>query len=424
MRLLYTLLFYLLLPLVLLRLCWRALRAPAYARRWAERFGFFTGPQSDQPVIWVHAVSVGETLAALPMIKALQAQYPNALLAVTTTTPTGSERVRAALGDSVFHVYAPYDLPDCLARFLSRLNPQLLIIMETELWPNTIAACAQRQIPVVLANARLSAKSARGYQRFARLAKPMVQRLSCVAAQHRDDAQRFQALGLSDTQVEVTGSIKFDLQLGETLKSEAQTLKDQWSLGGKRLLWIAASTHQGEDEQVLAAFTRVREVQPEVLLILVPRHPERFERVGRLCAEAGYRVARRSLQQAVTAETDILLGDTMGELLLLLGTSDIAYIGGSLVPTGGHNMIEAAAWGIPVVTGPHLFNFAEASRLLTEAGGMAVVETAEALADTLTGWMQMPEQRRAAGSAALAVADANRGALERLLGIIGRQLDS
>jgi len=420
MRLLYTLLFYLLLPLVLLRLCWRALKAPAYARRWAERFGFFTGPQAGQPVIWVHAVSVGETLAALPMIKALQAQYPQALLAVTTTTPTGSERVRTALGDSVFHVYAPYDLPDCVGRFLRRLKPQLMVIMETELWPNTIAACAQRQIPVVLANARLSAKSARGYQRFARLVTPMVRRLSCVAAQHRDDALRFQRLGIPDAQVEVTGSIKFDLQLDDKLKSQAQGLKTQWSLQGKRLLWIAASTHQGEDEQILAAFAKAREKHPELLLILVPRHPERFARVDRLCVEAGYNVARRSRQEVVTADTDILLGDTMGELLLLLGTSDMAFIGGSLVPTGGHNMIEAAAWGVPVVTGPHLFNFAEASRLLTDAGGMTVVDSTEALADTLKDWIGAPAQRQAAGSAALAVAEANRGALARLLGIIGR----
>lgn len=428
MRILYSLAFYLLIPFVLLRLCWRAIKAPAYARRWAERFGFFAGGMESElrdggkPVIWVHAVSVGETLAALPMIKALQARHPEARLVVTTITPTGSERVRASLGDSVFHVYAPYDLPDCVSRFLNRVKPRVLVVMETELWPNIIAGCHRRAIPVVLANARLSAKSARGYQRFAVLAGPMVRRLSCVAAQHDDDARRFYDLGLARNQCEVTGSIKFDLNLSAALREQARALKVQWSDQGRRPVCIAASTHQGEDEQVLEAFAIARRQQPELRLVLVPRHPERFDRVAAICRQAGYTVARRSRGDSIGTDTDIVLGDTMGELLLMLGASDFAYIGGSLVPTGGHNMIEAAAWGIPVLTGPHLFNFAEASRLLTGAGGMAIVGSEAELGEAMAGLAGDKEGRLAKGRAALQVAEANRGALERLLAIIERYL--
>ncbi len=424
MRWFYTLIFYLAIPVILIRLLWRAWGAPAYARRWRERFGFIPELETEKKVVWFHTVSVGEFLAALPLIRMLQ-QQAQVQLVITTTTPTGSERVRAALGDSVYHVYAPYDLPDCVARFLARVQPQLLLIMETELWPNTIAACAQREIPTLLINGRLSARSARGYARFGAMTKHMLEQLTCAAIQHTDDAARFQQLGLPAEATVVTGNVKFDLTLGEDVLAQAHILKHQWTQGGERLVWIAASTHQGEDEQILNAFAQVRasgtDAAKTLLLVLVPRHPERFERVGNLCVARGYHMVRRS-QKIITADTDVLLGDTMGELLLLLGASDIAFVGGSLVPTGGHNFMEPAAWQLPLLSGTHVFNFAEAARLLQEAHALRLVDSAEALAQEVQRLVGDEGERKKRGRAALSVANANRGAMAKTLNIIERYL--
>ncbi|BFM14006.1 lipid IV(A) 3-deoxy-D-manno-octulosonic acid transferase [Maricurvus nonylphenolicus] len=421
MRYLYTAFFYLITPFILLRLLWRSRLAPAYAKRWQERFGFF-GHVRAQDSIWVHAVSVGETLAALPMIKSLMQRYPDTPIVVTTTTPTGSERVKAALGDSVLHVYAPYDMPGCVGRFLNRVQPKLAIIMETELWPNTVAACHRRGIPVVLANARLSAKSAKGYQRFSALAAPMLSQLSVVGAQHHDDAQRFYDLGLSQQQCQVTGSIKFDITLGEELRSAAQDLHNDWADCSGRPILLAASTHLGEDEKVLQGFHRILEQQPTTLLVLVPRHPERFDKVADLCRQQ-FTIQRRSEGGRIEGGTQVLVGDTMGEMMTFFGACDMAFMGGSWIESGGHNMIEPAAWGKPVFTGPSLFNFAEVSRLLIEAEGMGVVDTPEALASEVCRLIENPDQAKAMGENALAVADANRGALDRLLAIIDQQFN-
>ena len=414
-RLLYSLLFYLLLPAILLRLCWRALRAPAYARRWGERLGR-VAPLSGT-VIWVHAVSVGETLAALPLIRRLQAAQPQARLLVTTTTPTGSARVRAALGDGVVHCYAPYDFPHAVRRFLDRVRPGLLIVMETELWPNVLHGCARRGIPVVLANARLSARSAAGYGRVAALTRPMLAALTRVAAQTREDGERLLALGLAPDRLHVTGNIKFDLELDAALHERAHRLRADWR-GGARPIWLAASTHEGEDEPVLAAHRRLLAVRPDALLVLVPRHPERFVRVHALCARQGLRVLRRSAGQAPVADTQVLLGDTMGELLAFCGAADLVFVGGSLVPVGGHNLIEPAAWGKPVLSGPEVFNFVEAARLLEAAGGLRICADGAALADAVVELLGQPERRAAMGAAARAVAEANRGALARLEALI------
>jgi 3-deoxy-D-manno-octulosonic-acid transferase len=420
MRWLYTIIFYLSLPLIMLRLCWRARRAPAYAQRWRERFGFIKPVSATKPVIWLHTVSVGEFLGALPLIRQLQ-QSAAVHLVITTTTPTGSERVRAMLGDSVDHVYAPYDTPDMVARFLRRVKPRLLVIMETELWPNTIAACNARSIPVVLINARLSARSARGYQRFSAITRPMLQQLSAVAIQHQDDAARFAALGLPTAVSHITGNIKFDLTLSAELVAQASRLKKQWSEDGQRLVWIVASTHQGEDEQILDAFTQLRasgdSAAQTLLLVLVPRHPERFNRIADLCQGRGFSVQRRSSGQS-PAGVDILLGDTMGELLLLFGASDIAFVGGSLVANGGHNFIEPAAWQLPLLSGPHVFNFAEVSRLLVEAGALVHVDSSAALAQQVQLLLSDKELRTARGQAARTVADANRGALAKTVSLI------
>ncbi|UTA49694.1 lipid IV(A) 3-deoxy-D-manno-octulosonic acid transferase [Simiduia sp. 21SJ11W-1] len=411
MRAFYTLFLYLALPVIALRLLWRARLAPAYRRRWGERFAL-TGELPAGPVIWVHAVSVGETLAALDMIRALQTRYPDHRVLVTTTTPTGSERVQSALGTTVSHVYLPYDLPDCWWRFFSRVQPALLIVMETELWPNLLAACAARQVPVLLANARLSARSAAGYERLGGLTRPMVARLSKVAAQQAPDAERFRALGVAPEKITITGSIKFDLTLTEAQRRAAAVLRQDWAPRDE-ILWLAASTHQGEDEIILAAFAKARTQCPALRLILVPRHPERFDRVTALCEAAGWHTQRRS--RRTEASFDVLVGDTMGELLIFFGAAHLCFVGGSLVPTGGHNMIEPAAWARPVLCGPHLFNFAEVSRLMIDAGGLQTVSDADAMAEAVVALAGSEAHRARMGLAAQAVAEANRGALARLL---------
>lgn len=420
MRVLYTALFYLLIPLILARLWWRGRRAPAYRRRWRERFGWFPAPVA-QPAIWVHAVSVGETIAAAPLIHGLRARFPDHRLVVTTTTPTGSERVRALFGASVFHVYGPYDTPCCVGRFLDRVRPALTVVMETELWPNLIHSCYRRGIPVAVANARLSARSARGYGRLGELTRGMLAEVRLVLAQHAADGERFVALGLPPERLTVTGSIKFDITLDAALQAQAATLRA--SAGPRTLCWIAASTHAGEDEAMLAAHQRLCQAFPDALLVLVPRHPERFDEVARLIEASEFRWQRRSATPAAIAtSTQVLLGDTMGELLLLLGCADVAFVGGSLVERGGHNTLEPAAWGLPVLTGPSDFNFSEISRLLSEAGGQMQVATAAALADELCLLAAQPALRAQRGGAARAVVEANRGALARQLAALASLL--
>lgn len=421
MRYFYTAVFYLCLPLIVARLLWRARSAPAYARRWSERFGFAPHRLDARPAIWVHAVSVGESLAALPLIRQLQSRYPNHQVVVTTTTPTGSERVQASLGDSVFHVYAPYDLPDCLGRFLRRVRPQLAVIMETELWPNTIAACHQRQIPVLVANARLSEKSARGYRRLQAISRPMLGGISAIAAQYKDDGERFVDLGLGRERLQVTGNIKFDLTLTQDQLDKADEFRQRWSNNGARKVLLAASTHAGEDELLLQAFGKLHTIHPELLLVLVPRHPERFESVYRM-AKQNYQTQKHSDASVLAANDQVLVGDTMGEMMALLGASDFVFMGGTWVDNGGHNFIEPAAWAKPILSGPSLFNFAEVSRMLTEVDGLQVVETPSQLAEEVSKLLNDPQLAETRGVAAKQVADENRGALERLLSVIEGQL--
>ena len=420
-RLLYSIFFYLLVPFIIGRLFLRGLSSPAYRLRWKERFGFVT-PQHNQRVIWLHSVSVGETLAAVPLVKALQQQYPNHRLMITCMTATGSDRIRAAFGDSVDHSYAPYDMPDSVSRFLNRVKPELLIIMETELWPNTIAACHRRGIPVLLANGRLSQKSAQGYGKIKPLITPLLQSITAVVAQHIDDGARFLALGLPESKLTISGNIKFDLDIDSQLQRRAQQLRNRWQSSQRRAIWLAASTHSGEDEIILKALAEVRSVvETPPLLVLVPRHPERFDQVADLCISNGLTLARHSSSDAGD-DAEIILGDTMGELMAFYGACDFAFVGGSLVPTGGHNIIEPAAWGLPILTGPHLFNFTEASRLLLEADAMRVCDNADSLAQQCVELINNQPRRETMGSAAHKVAETNRGALDRLLKVIANSL--
>ncbi len=421
-RTLYTLLFHLGLPLVAIRLWLRARKAPAYARRIGERFAINL-PAMQPGGIWVHAVSVGESIAAAPMIRALLERYPQLPITVTCMTPTGSERIQALFAGEprIQHCYLPYDLPWAAARFLNRVQPKLAVIMETELWPNHIHQCAKRGIPVALANARLSARSAKGYGRFARLTRPMLAEMSLIAVQTETEAERFRQLGARSECVEVTGSIKFDLSINPQLLVDARELREQWQAQA-RPVWIAASTHEGEDEIVLAAHRRLLNQYPNALLILVPRHPERFNAVFELCRREGFATVRRSSGEAVNAATQVMLGDTMGELLFLYALADTAFVGGSLVPNGGHNLLEPAALAKPVLSGPHLFNFLEISALLRNAGALEEVDDAQGLALAVQRLFELPQDARRMGQAGLKVMQLNQGALQRLLDGLGRLL--
>ncbi len=417
-RLLYTLLFASLMPVILLRLLYRAWRAPAYARRWKERFAF--GGDIRRGGIWVHAVSVGESIAAAPMIRELQRRYPHLPVTVTCMTPTGSEQIRKLFGDSVGHAYLPYDLPWLQRRFVGRLAPKICIIMETELWPNLVAECRRAAVPVMLANGRLSERSARGYRRVRALVSPMFASLDWAAVQSPAEADRFIDLGVQPDRLSVTGSIKFDITPDAAKQAEAQAWRASW---GERPVWIAASTHAGEDQLVLEAHRAVLEEFPQSLLILVPRHPERFGAVARQISESGMQMTRRTAGGSPRLTDRVLLGDTMGEMMLFSGCADVAFVGGSLVATGGHNYLEPAALGLPVLSGPHRFNFAEVSALLEAAGGMRIVEDAGALAVEVKACFRQPAAAKQAGAASRSVVLANQGALERLLEGTGLLLD-
>jgi 3-deoxy-D-manno-octulosonic-acid transferase len=424
-RALYSLLLHLALPLLAARLAWRAWRAPAYARRIGERFAVGL-PVFTPGGIWVHAVSVGESIAAAPLIRALLARYPDLPITITCMTPTGSERIQALFSGAEFagriqHCYLPYDLSWAASRFLGRVRPRLAVVMETELWPNHIHQCARRGIPVALANARLSERSARGYARFAKLTAPMLAQLSLIAVQTAAEAERFRALGARGDCVEVTGSIKFDLSIEPELLQRAAGLREQWR-ATQRPVWIAASTHAGEDEIVLVAHRQLLEQWPEALLILVPRHPERFASVLELGRQQGFRVRQRSTGEPVGLGDQVLLGDTMGELLLLYALADAAFVGGSLVANGGHNLLEPAALGLPVLSGPHLFNFLEIAAKLRDAGALIEVADARTLADAVAALWRDPVETSRMREAGLAVMRANQGALARLLTGLGRLL--
>tara|TARA_R110000868_G_scaffold119522_2_gene317316 strand:+ start:1074 stop:2330 length:1257 start_codon:yes stop_codon:yes gene_type:complete len=416
-RTLYSIFFTLCIPLILLRLIYRAWRAPAYARRWSERFAL--GGDVRQGGIWVHAVSVGESIAAAPMVRELMQRHPDLPITITCMTPTGSEQIRKLFGGQVGHAYLPYDLPWLQRRLLRKLKPRVGIIMETELWPNLVAECERAQVPLVLANARLSERSARGYQRVSWLVKPMFAALDWVAVQSQAEALRFSSLGVDKSAMMVTGSIKFDFRPSAALLAQAHALRKNW---GERPVWIAASTHAGEDEQVLRAHQVLLQTLPDALLILVPRHPERFDSVARQVSDAGLLQLRRS-QGGSPAPTDqVLLGDTMGELVMLYACADVAFVGGSLVPNGGHNYLEPAALGLPVLSGPHRFNFTEISDLLQGAGALQLVNDSQGITEALLTLLQDSKARKQAGDAGLAVVAANQGALELLLQGIEQRL--
>ncbi|MDF2411795.1 3-deoxy-D-manno-octulosonic acid transferase [Aeromonas sp. 2HA2] len=408
-RLLYNLLIHLGLPLALLALYKPKKGKPGFGARWAEHLGRTPASGQEAP-LWIHAVSVGETLAISPFIRALKAERPDLPILLTTTTRTGAEQA-AKLGNLVMHRYAPLDYPWAVAAFLKCIKPRALWVMETELWPNWLAACEARHLPVTIINARLSERSCQRYARFQGAFDTLSRPLTHLLCQHQDDAERFARLGVGRERLAVTGSIKFDIQLGDEVQARGHALRQQ--LGQSRPVWIAASTHQGEDEQVLAAFDLVLQRHPQALLILVPRHPERFDRVAELCAPYG--CVRRTGGAPIRETDKVYLGDTMGELPLMLAAADVAFVGGSLVKVGGHNLLEPAALGKPCLTGPAYFNFSDITRQLVAQGGAALVADAAALGEKVSELLADEGERSQMGEQARAVVLRNQGALARTL---------
>lgn len=424
-RWLYTLAFYCAVPLLLIRLWKRIQKNPAYKARIIERFGYYSGPAQENS-LWFHTVSVGEFLASKPLIDKVMQAYPDLPCVITTMTPTGSEQVLSTYDDliqtgKVRHVYLPYDLPDAISRFLHRFDPRILVIMETELWPNVIHFTRKRGVPILVANARLSEKSAQGYRKILPLFRPMMREVALVAAQSEQDGERFIDLGLAPANLQVTGTVKFDLDVDAEIQQKASQLRESW--GADRKVFIAASTHAGEDELVLEAFLYIRAKQPGALLVLVPRHPERFDEVARLVATRGLATSRISENEMVAKETDVLLGDTMGDLLRMLGAADVAFVGGSLVPVGGHNMLEPLAMGTPAITGPHVFNFQMVSELLTQWNVLVTVNSPLALGEAVVDLFEDTAKRRGLSQRGKRVVDENRGAVERLFYLIRGLID-
>lgn len=419
----YQVLLALILPLYRLRVWQRSRTQADYQNEVIERFQIAKTVKNTR-AIWIHAVSVGETNAAQPVIEHFLKQGQSVL--VTNTTRTGQARAKALFDQNypeLFEaVFLPVDTVGLMQQFLQRYQPRLFILIETELWPNALAQTRQAGIPSILLNARLSARSAKGYGKFGRLTHPMLAQLSCIAAQDQATAQRFIELGADAKKVVVTGSVKFDIQPPNHLLEHAEQLKQQWQLGNRPVL-IAASTHEPEEAQILVQFPKVLAQFPSAVLIMVPRHPERFERVAQLIQQNGFGLFQRSQQQEIQAETQVYLADSMGELWLWYALASMAFVGGSFSATGGHNPLEPVRLGVPVVMGPHTFNFKVIVEQLMQAYALTQVDNAEALAQVWLNWLQQPEQARQAGLAGLQVMQANQGALDRQLGLVKKLLN-
>jgi 3-deoxy-D-manno-octulosonic-acid transferase len=414
MRALYSLLLYLAAPAALAYLALRGLKNRAYLRRWRERFGFFRRP-SRPGGIWVHAASLGEVNAAEPLIRALAEAWPDRDLHLTTFTPTGSARVRERFGDDVFHVYSPLDLPGPVRRFFDRLRPGLAVIMETEIWPNLYHEMQRRGIPSLLANARISDHSFDRYRRFAGLTGPALAGVTRIGAQSRNDADRLRTLGAPADRLSVTGNLKFDLELPAELPADGAAIRASW--GDTRPVLVAGSTHEAEEAPLFRAFTQLLADVPDALLVLVPRHPERFDRAARAAADAGLRTVRRSEQERCPAGVQCYVIDAMGELLRYYAACDVAFVGGSLEPVGGHNVLEPAALARPVVVGPHTFNFADITQSLLEAGAAVQVADSRELATLLGDLFANAEQRHRMGQAGAELVKHGQGAVNRTLAL-------
>ena len=419
MRSLYTLLIYLAMPLVLIYLLARGLRSSDYLKRWQERFGRFEAP-TDQDGIIVHAVSMGEVNAASMMVRELARRLPDYPLCLTTLTPTGSARVRELFGESVFHVYIPFDVPGAVRRFLDRVRPRLLVIMETEIWPNLYREADARGIPILIVNARISEHSFGSYRRLRGLTGSALRRASAIGAQSTLDRERLLEIGARAEQLTVTGNMKFDVRVPPSLAEQGEAIRVAW--GAQRPILVAGSTHEGDERALLTAFGRLLTVVPDALLVLVPRHPERFGRAAQLARQAGLSVALRSTGLSCPPDVQCFIVDAMGELLLFYAACDVAFVGGSLEPIGGHNVLEPAALSKPVVFGPHTGNFAEITEQMLGCGAALRVTDAAELEVALLRLFADPDQRDRMGQSGARLVRSGQGAVDRTLELIEARL--
>lgn len=421
---LYTVLSYLIQPLILLMMWKRGLKLPEYRKRLWERYGCYGKLEKPQTQgVVVHAASVGEVIAATPLIKAIQKKYPSLPITVTTVTPTGSARVKAAFGESVAHFYLPYDLPDAVKRFLRFVEPKLFIVIETELWPNLIRQIHKNHIPFVIANARLSPRSAKRYGWIKSHLRNMFNEITLILAQDEVSAQRYIQLGFNPQHLINTGNLKFDLEITDELRQEVAQTTQHLKLT-ERPVWIAGSTHEGEEKIILEAHQQLLVHYPNLVLILVPRHPERFQSVEQLLQKMQIPYVKRSENQVVSTDTQVLLGDTMGEMMILYGLAQIAFVGGSLVKHGGHNPLEPIAFELPVISGVHTFNFPEIFAKLRSVNGVIEIDSnVTALVDAVTYFLAHPELGKKISQAGFAVLSENQGALKRHLTLLAPYLE-
>ncbi len=419
MRLIYLLLTWLALPFVIATETWRARSNPDERGRVAQRLGY-GAPFAQPGCLWVHAVSVGEVQAAAALVRALQARHPEAVIVLTTVTATGAQRARALFPQGVEHRYLPYDVPGAVRRFLDRLQPRLAIILETEIWPTLYRELDRRGVPVVLASARLSQRSVARFRRLSSLFAGVLAQDVTIGAQTEADAGRFRAVGAPAGRVQVTGNVKYDLSIPESTVAAGRAYRA--ACAAQRPVWIAGSTHEREEEAALEAHARLRESQPRALLILAPRHPQRFEAVRALLARRGVKFARRSAGEAPQAGDPVLLVDTLGELQMFYAAADVAFVGGSLVPVGGHSLLEPAVLGLPMLSGPYTQNAQDVADALRGCGALRIVADARALGDRLAEDLADPARARALGERGRATVDGSRGAVDRLVELIERRL--
>jgi len=420
-RIIYTALFITLIPAYFIRLTWRGIGNKKYLQRWGERLGIANvRPTKDKSIVWVHAVSVGEVNASIPLLRALMEEYPGSEFLVTTSTPTGSDILLSKLGNKIKHQYVPIDIPFCINLFINTWKPKALILLETEIWPNIIHCCKKQGIVTALVNARLSEKSKLKYLRFNSVIQPAINSLDLILAQYESDAYRFNEIA-ADKEIKLCGNLKFDQDMPEELESISDSIRDSWSKEGKRRpTLIAASTHEGEEVIVLDAFNEILETITDALLIVVPRHLERFNKVKSLIDDQGFNFSSRSKKEDVTNDVQVLLGDTMGELNFLYSVSDVAFVGGSLIDHGGQNLLEPAAQGLPLCSGPSVRNFVEISDQLKKASGLTIIKDKKELADYFIDLVNDEHNLQKTGQASKNVFMENRGAIE----IIKKDLDS
>ncbi len=419
MRLIYTLLFYLLTPLVFLRLYWKGFKTPEHRKRWKERLAVY---QQKYPahVIWIHAVSVGEAEAVFPLVKRLQQQYPSNQFLVTTTTPTGSARVKEVLADRVTHVYLPYDLPCVVNRFIAIFKPKVAVIMEKEIWPNLFLACTKKNIPVLIINARLSENSAKGYKKIPWLVKPVFDAGVQICTQTEEDRQQFIEIGANESTISVTGNLKFDLIVDDGFTKYAKEVKKQ--IFADRFVWLVASTHDKEEQIFFDMYSQLKKKIPGLLLLMVPRHPERFEQVRQLAEKIPLKTCMRSTKRPCTLETDVYIADTMGELKMLYGVADICFVGGSMVPVGGHNILEPAAMSAPIMFGPYMLNFKEIAQNVLDLKAAIQCENKQEIIETVIILYTDDEFRNEMTIKAKQFVNNNQGATELTAKIISKYI--